>query len=249
MTNKISVVIIVKNGEKTIEKSLNSLQKFNEIIVYDNGSTDATIKISQKFKNVKLVIGDFIGFGETKNKAILQTKNDWVLSVDSDEVFPIKLVDEILNKDLRNQTIYNLKRDNYYNQKLVCCCGWGNDFVLRLFNKNTTKFNNNKVHEHLIFDNLNIEKLQNSFNHYTFNNAEELILKMNHYSNLWAIHNLDKKTSSPTKAIAKAMFAFIKCYVFKVGFLNGYQGFLISLSNANGVFYKYIKLYEMQNEN
>lgn len=245
MADNITVIILTKNSQKYIYTCLAALKKFDEIILLDNGSKDATIEIARKFKNVKVYSSEFIGFGPLKNLAISYATHDWILSVDSDEIFDNALVDEILNLDLENQTIYSILRDNYYNKKIIRCCGWNNDFVLRLFNKNTTKFNNKQVHESIIIvKDTKIQKLKNSFKHYSFNNAKELIEKMQNYSSLYAKEYKNKKYSSPSKAIFRALFAFLKNYFFQKGFLYGYEGLLIAISNANGVFYKYIKLYE-----
>lgn len=244
MANKISVTILTKNSSKYIKECLEALQKFDEIIILDNGSTDNTIQISSTFSNAKVYENEFIGFGPLKNLAISYTSNDWVLSVDSDEIFSPELVDEILNKKLESNKVYSILRDNYYNGKLVKCCGWGNDYVNRLFNKQTTKFNDKEVHESLRLENLGVEKLENTFKHYSFNNASELLDKMDRYSTLYAKEHKGKKSSSPSKAFFRALFAFIKNYFFQRGFLCGYEGLAISISNANGVFYKYLKLYE-----
>ena len=245
MVNKISVTILTKNSSQYIKECLSALQKFDEIIILDNGSTDDTMKIAAQFKNVKLVEHEFIGFGPLKNLAISYTSNDWILSVDSDEIFSDTLVDEILNKNLDETKVYSILRDNYYNGKLVKCCGWGNDFVNRLFNKKVTKFNNKEVHESLVLDGVSVERVDNTFKHYSFNNASELLDKMDRYSSLYAKEHKGKKNSSPSKAFFRALFAFIKNYFLQKGFLCGYEGLAISISNANGVFYKYLKLYEV----
>lgn len=246
MAEKISVTLLVKDSELHLKECLNALEKFDEIIVLDNGSSDNTINIAQTFSNVKIFKNDFIGFGPLKNLAISYASNDWIFSVDSDEILTKELISEITSTKLDNNTIYSISRDNYYNGKLIQACGWQNDFVKRIFNKNTTKFNDKQVHESLIQnENIKILKLDNKMKHYTFNNASELVEKMQKYSTLWAYENKGIKTSSPIKAFLRASFSFLKNYIFQKGFLYGYEGLIISISNANGVFYKYIKLYEV----
>lgn len=90
----ISVVVLAKNNEKTIENSLKSLLDFDDVVVYDNGSTDETINIAKKFSNVNLIQGEFKGFGWTKNHATSFAKNDWILIIDSDEVVDSELLGE-----------------------------------------------------------------------------------------------------------------------------------------------------------
>jgi len=242
---KISVTILTKNSSLYMNECLSALKSFDEIIILDNGSSDETINIAKEFPNVKIYEHEFIGFGPLKNLAISHTSNDWVFSIDSDEIISHDLVSEITSLQLNKNNIYSISRDNYYNGKLIQACGWQNDFVHRLFNKTTTTFNNKLVHESLNINKHTMVKLKNNMKHYTFNSASELVDKMQKYSTLWANENKNIKKSSPSKAFFRAMFSFVKNYFFQKGFLYGYEGLIISISNANGVFYKYMKLYEV----
>jgi len=245
MYNKISVTMITKDASRYIVESLQALVRFDEVIILDNGSSDDTIELAKLFDNVSIYESEFIGFGALKNLAIEYSQNDWILSVDSDEVLSSQLVDEILSLDLDSSRVYSILRDNYYDKRLMRCCGWEGDWVMRLFNKERVLFNLNRVHESLaLSDNISVERLQYPMKHFTYQNAQELVTKMQYYSTLWAEDYRGKRSSSPTKAITRAIFAFVKFYIFKKGFFSGYEGLLISITNANGVFYKYIKLYE-----
>ncbi len=242
---KISVTILTKNSSKYIKQCLEALQSFDEIIILDNGSTDDTLKIAQHYPHVKIVTHDFIGFGPLKNMALTHASNEWILSVDSDEIFSKALVDEILNLSLEKHTIYSILRDNYYGDQHIDGCGWQNDYVQRLFNKNITQFSDKQVHESLIIKpHLTIKKLTHRFKHYSYDNTSHLIDKMQKYSSLYAQEHKNTKTSSPSKAFLRGTYTFIKNYWFQRGFLCGYAGFLISLTNASTTYYKYIKLYE-----
>lgn len=249
MVNGISVTILTKNSQKYIKECLVALADFNEIIILDNGSNDKTLEIAKKFKNVKIYKSEFIGFGPLKNLAIEYASEDWILSIDSDEIFSKDLVKEILNLKLENNCVYSILRHNYYNGEKVNCCGWQNDWVNRLFNKNHTKFNNRQVHESIILNKkIKIKKLKNNFKHYSYDNASQLIEKMQKYSTLYAQDNknhIKHIKLAIFRAYFNALYSFIKNYFFQKGFLYGYRGLLISVSNASGVFYKYIKLYEM----
>ncbi len=245
--NKISVTILTKNSERYIEECLKALREFDEIVILDNGSTDNTMDLAKFFSNVRVFEHDFIGFGPLKNLAAEKAKNDWILSVDSDEVLSIQLVSEILNKPLEDSTVYSMKRNNFYNGKLVNCCGWGNDWVNRLFNRTATCFNDKQVHESLEVKQVKVKQLNETFKHYSYDNAGELLQKMDKYSSLWAYDNQDRY-SSTLLAVIKSIFAFIKFYFIKGGVFAGYRGFLISFSNAAGVLYKYMKLYEQKNK-
>ncbi len=249
MAESISVTMITRDASRYLAESLDALRRFDEVIVLDNGSTDNTIALAQTFSNVKVFKSPFIGFGPLKNLAASYAKNEWILSVDSDEIFSKKLVDEIFALSLDQGRIYAIVRDNYYNGKLMRCCGWENDSVDRLYNRGPVYFNDNQVHESLVFpEGITRETLRYRFRHYTYESAEELIAKMQYYSTLWAADHIGKKSASPAKAVVRSLFAFVKFYFFKKGLMNGYEGLLISVTNANSVFYKYIKLYEMNRE-
>ncbi len=249
MKNKISVTILTKNSQEYILECLNALVDFDEIILLDNGSTDRTMDFAKEFKNVKIFEHKFIGFGPMKKLAVSFTSNDWVLSIDSDEILSKQLTKEILDLNLKVTCVYSILRDNYYNKKLIKACGWDNDYQLRLFNKTMTNFNDKQVHEGLIINkSMQTIKLNNAFKHYTFNEVGQLLKKMDTYAALYAIENKNKKRATPFMAFIKATFAFFKNYFLQKGFLYGYEGLLISVSNANGVFYKYMKLYEENNK-
>ena len=244
MLGQISVIILTKNSARHLEAVLDALKRFNEVIIVDNGSTDDSLEIAQNFENVKIFEHDFIGFGPLKRYATSLTKNDWVLSIDSDEIVSNDLVNEMESLKYDTHTVYAIQRDNYYKTRLMKCCTWDNDYVLRLFNKKFVSFDKKKVHESLVIYDVSVVKLVYTMKHYTSQSIEELISKMQHYSTLYAQEHKGVKRSSVSKAVFRALFSFIKSYFFKRGILYGYEGLVISVSNANGVFYKYMKLLE-----
>jgi len=245
----ISAIVLAKNNDKTIRKTLQSLVSFEDVVVYDNGSTDNTIKIAQDFKNVNLIQGEFKGFGWTKNKAVSFAKNDWVIIIDSDEVIDEILLNTLKTKKLNENTVYQLNFKAFYKDIQVQYCGWNNQKIKRMYNKRTTSYTMNDVHEDIISDNLNIELLDGNVEHYSYHTISQFIIKADHYSTLFAQNNLGKKSSSPLKAILNGIYSFIKTYFFKRGFLDGYVGLIISFSHMVTNFYKYIKLYELNKEN
>ncbi len=241
----ISVVMLTKNAQKSLHESLQALVDFPEVIVLDNGSSDRTVEIAKSFSNVKIYESDFIGFGPLKNLAISYASYPWILSIDSDEVLSTALIEEIKGLDLEDEKcIYAIERDNFYQQNHIACCGWQGDFVLRLFSKKKTKFSAVQVHESLQTTGMQVVKLKGHMKHYAYESIEQLIDKLQFYSSLYAKENSGKKHASPSKAFFRAAFTFFKNYVLQKGFLYGYEGLLISVCNANGTFYKYMKLYE-----
>jgi len=247
--NNISVVVLAKNNDNTIKKTLQSLQGFDDVVVYDNGSTDESINIAKSFLNVNLIQGEFKGFGWTKNHAVTYAKNDWILIIDSDEVVDDILFNSLKNKNLDKNSVYKLNFKAFYKDIQVKYCGWNNQKIKRLYNKNITKYNDNDVHEDIITEGLNIDYLDGNVEHYSYHSISQFVQKADHYSTLFAKNNMGKKKSSPLKAILNAKYSFIKTYFFKKGFLDGYVGLVIAFSHMVTNFYKYIKLYELNKEN
>ncbi len=244
MVNKISVVIIVKNGEKTIGSTLDALKSFSNVVVYDNGSVDSTISIAESYPNVSLILGDFLGFGPTKNKAVTYAKHDWIFSLDADEVVSKSLVDSLKMKALDQHVVYQIFRKNYYKDIHIKHC-WNNDKIVRLYHRQNAKFNDKKVHENIVIKGLEVKLLDGFVDHYPYNNISDFIKKVDVYSSEFASDNKGARRSSPVKAILNGSFSFFKTYFLKRGFLDGYAGLVIAFSHMATNFYKYIKLYEL----
>ncbi|MES2198753.1 MAG: glycosyltransferase family 2 protein [Chlamydiota bacterium] len=242
---KISVTVLVKNSEETLEATLNSVRAFPEVVLLDTGSTDATLQIAEKFSNVKVFHAPFQGFGPTHNLLSSLATYDFILSLDSDEVLSFELVEEIGELSLDPNCIYSITRDNYYLGKHIKgCSGWYPDFVTRLYNRKSTSFDDAAVHEKIIQGPLKKIHLKHSMSHTPYRKVADFLHKMQTYTTLFAEQNKGRKASSLGKAILHGFACFFKSYILKRGFLFGYEGFFISLYNGHTAFYKYIKLLE-----
>lgn len=241
----LSIVVNVKNGERYLEQCLKSLAKFEDVVLLDNYSTDNTIEIAKSFSNVNVQQCPFQGMGKVRNIAASYAKNDWVFFVDCDEVLEPTLVDVLLNYKFQRGNIYNIYRKNYYDQKSIETSSWGNDWIKRLYNRQDTSFAENEVHDNFIDKLPNVKIHGGSMLHFPYECVEQLINKMQFYSTLYARQHYNKKFPKLWTIPFRAFLMFLKCYVLKRGFLDGYEGFVISSYNAMGVFSKYIKLYEL----
>jgi glycosyltransferase involved in cell wall biosynthesis len=244
----ISVTVLAKNSEKYLKEVLKSLSLFGEVIVYDTGSTDETIDIAQSFPNVRVIRAPFVGFGPTHNMASAAAKNNWILSMDSDEIATPELVKAITNEDLDLKSVYSFQRHNYFNGKFIKWCGWYPDRQIRLYNKTKTKFSDDQVHEAIVSEGMRSVALPGPIIHYSYGSINDFLSKMQSYSTLFASQNRGKKKSSLSKALAHGFFAFFKSYFLKMGFLGGYEGYVISAYNSHTAYYKYLKLYEANHE-
>lgn len=246
--SSISVTILAKNAQKTLYECLLALKDFDEVILLDNQSSDDTRQIAQSFPNVRIYENEFIGFGALKNLAISYAKNDWILSIDSDEVLESSAIEEIKTLALNENTIYSLPRKNLYKGEWIKACGWYPDYVKRLFNRKITRFNDNVVHESVIVPQQCREaRLQNAIKHYTATNMESIITKMNTYTTHSAQEKYYKgKKPNLLLAIFRFHIVFIKDYFIRKGFLYGYKGFNIALLNSLGAYFRYAKIYDFQ---
>lgn len=253
MTQRIpaTAAMLVKNSERYLIEVLTALGDFDEVLLLDNGSTDRTFDIASQFKNVSYFKHEFTGFGPLKNTAARLAQNDWIFSIDSDEVPDSELIESIRTAVAENlpQNIYALSRLNHYNGRLIKACGWYPDILPRLYHRGFTRFSDRKVHESLLVPkDAQVYTLAGRLKHYSFENAEGLIQKMQQYSTLYAEENRFKKKTSAFKALLHGGVSFIKNYIFKRGFAYGSDGLTISAANAQGSYYKYIKLNE-RNQN
>lgn len=243
---KISVCILAKNAQKHLKECLEALMKFDEVILLDNQSSDKTQIIARSFSNVSIYESEFIGFGALKNLVASYAKNDWILSIDSDEVLEDLALETIAMLRLEPKVVYSLSRKNLYRDEWIKGCGWSPDFVKRLFNKKFASFNSNQVHESVMIpQNGREEKLNGYLRHYAFESVDELLDKLHRYSSMWA----DEKSKTTKKAsifgaVGRFVWVFLKDYFFRGGVLYGYKGLVIASCSAGGAFFKYVKLYE-----
>ncbi len=241
-----SVIIITKNEAFHIARCLDSVSWADEIIVLDSGSEDNTVEICRRYTD-KVFVTDWPGFGVQKQRALDHAQGDWVFSIDADEVVSPELKVEIQAAMVESSVNgYEIPRLSSYCGKQKRHGGWYPYYVLRLFKRETGCFTDTVVHERILVQG-DVGQLSVPLLHDAFINLEEVLHKVNSYSSLGANMLYEKKVSSSlAKALFKALWTFIRSYGLKAGFLDGQQGLMLAISNAEGTYYKYIKLLELQ---
>jgi glycosyltransferase involved in cell wall biosynthesis len=234
MSNSLSVVIISKNEEDFIGEAVKSAQFAAEVIVLDSYSDDRTCEIAKKL-GAKVFQKEWQGYGAQKNIAVTLASNDWVFVLDSDERITAELKNEI-TETLENPFFdgYKIARLNCFFGKNIKTCGLYPDFSIRLFNRLKGEFENVPVHESVRIIG-KVSKLKNHMIHLAYDNVEEFTKKQKKYA------KLSTKEKSIIKSLIAPCWTFINLYVFKLGFLDGRHGFLISKIYASYTFWKYFK--------
>jgi glycosyltransferase involved in cell wall biosynthesis len=241
-TTGVSVIVITRDEEHVIADCLESVRWADEIVVLDCGSTDRTVQICRTFTD-RVYETDWPGFGIQKNRALSHATRDWVLSLDADEQVTPDLAEEIRNQlpDTGANGLVIPFRSSYLG-RFMRHGDWRNESHLRLFRRTTGRFSDDAVHERLIVEG-EIGALVNPILHHSFASVEEVQDKVNRYSTAGAERRFASgKRSSLLKALSRACWTFFRGYVLKAGFLDGREGFLLAVSNAEGSYYTHLKL-------
>ena len=242
---KISACIISFNEEKKIEECLKSLQGVaDEIIIVDSLSTDGTLAIADKYTD-KIFHQKFLGHIEQKNLAVKKASNDWILSLDCDERLSEELRQSILKiKDELDQAdAYRMPRKTFYIYRWLNHC-WYPDLKTRLFNRNTSHWGGTNPHDHIVTKGDNTVRLKGDIYHYSFDSISDHLKTIDSFTEIGADELVRKnKTVTVISPLTHASWTFIKLYVFKRGFLDGFAGLVVSVLSYMHVFIKYSKAY------
>ena len=241
--SRISAVLMVRDAEASLAATLDGLKDLAEVVIFDNGSKDGTLEIAGRYPNVKIHRGEFTGFGPTRNQAASLAGTDWVLSIDADEVPDAEFLKALDGLGLDNPSVvFAVERQNYLLGKRVRHAGWGSQWLTRLYNRGTHRFTDVAVHEKVELKDWETPvKLAGTLRHTAMRDAGDFLVKMHRYTMLKAGES--EKTYPPLVILLKTFWAFIRSYFLRLGVLDGWRGLLISVSEANGVFYKYIVIY------
>lgn len=240
----LSVSIIVKNGEPLIRRCVESVAWADEIIVVDSGSTDHTCNICRELGAQVTQTADFPGYGQQKNRALDRTTGDWVLALDHDEWVSPQLREEIqaVTANSGDTVAYALPRLSNFCGRDMRHSGWWPDPVIRLFRRGEGRFSEDHMHDRLVV-NGKLGKLEHPLRHDPMPTLDHVINKINGYSSAGARFNFAHgRRASLSQAIFHGWWAFVRTYFLHAGFLDGREGFMLSVSNAEGTYYRYLKL-------
>jgi len=241
---KISAVIITKNEEKILARCLESVKWADEIIVVDSGSADNTREIAKAF-GAKVINRKWEGFARQKNFAIAAAKHPWVLSLDADEVVTDSLKEEIKKTVIAGAAAgYYIPRRTFFYGRLLKHGSIYPDNQLRLFKKDSGKYEDTEIHERFLLKG-NPGFLKNPMSHYSKESVKAHVEAMNKYTTL-EVKRAVKIGYRPTgySVLIKPVFYFMKHYIVKAGFLDGFAGLVYYFVNAMYIFTRELKIME-----
>ena len=242
---KISATIITKNEEANIAACIQSLAWADEIVVVDSGSTDKTVEIARQFTD-KVFVETWQGQGHQKNRAVELARGPWIVSLDADERISPELAREIRSAiEDDPDAAFAMRRKNMYQGRWIRHCGWWPDWVKRVFRKDTARFSTDVIHDSLQPD-TPIRHLKHPIEHHSFHSPEDFLNRAYWYAHHQALEmHRDGRKASAWTAISHALFTLFQTYCLRFGFLDGAAGLLVAVTNAVGVFYRYMMLRDL----
>lgn len=255
MSTKISALLITYNEEKNMRRYLNDVDFADEIIIIDSYSIDKTEEIAIQNPKVTFIKRKFDNFTNQRNYGLSLAKNDWVTFFDADEGISTQLKKEIISI-FNNQPkfdAYFVYRKFFFKKKHIKYSGMQNDKAIRIFKKSKSQYRLDRMVHEIIECNGEVGFLTNKLDHYTFDNEQEYLDKLNSYSSLRA-QELRLKGLKPSfyHYKIKPAYRFFNYFVMRLGFLDGKDGYTIAKLHAISVAnrYKYLdEIYRKENQN
>ncbi len=242
----LAVVIVAKNEAARIADCVASASFANEVLVLDSGSSDRTAQVAEA-AGARVIVTDWPGYGPQVVRGFSMATSDWVLSLDADERIPPDLQAEIVAA-LASDAFdgFRLQRWSEFCGRVMHHGGWRPDRTLRLGRRAKSGFTDDFLHAHMTVDG-RVGDLAASLVHHSYPDVRDVLEKLDRYSSGSARDMQARgRTGSLTKAIAHGLFAFVRTYLLKLGFLDGRHGLMLAIYNAEYAYYKYVKLMFMQ---
>ncbi len=248
---KITAIIPTFNEEKHIAEAIQSVRWADEILVVDSLSTDKTVEIA-KSAGAKVISREYGYSASQKNWAIPQASHPWIFLLDADERCTPELESEI-KSILKNGTAHHafwIHRVNHFMGKRINYSGWQSDKVVRLFKRDTCKYQDLKVHAE-IESSGSISKLKNKILHYTYTDLANYLKKADRYTTWGAMDRFEKFQKSGRRIgfaylILRPIGRFFRHYFWRLGFLDGTHGLVVSLLSSYNIFIRALKIWRLQ---
>lgn len=253
MNIPITACIITLNEADRIGKCLESLSFCDEIIVVDSGSSDDTVALANKH-GAKVLYRAFDGYRSQKQFSVDSAQNDWVVCLDADEIISPKLrksIEDMRQSGFNKATGFLFARCSNYHGRFLRHGNAYPDRVLRLFDRRSAGWHGDReIHEHVVNQGPSL-RLDGDLLHYPYRSFKHELDKLRSYANKMAQHNFNiGKKPSVLKMITSPMWLFIRGFIIRLGFLDGWRSFIYHINNSVYAFHKELflrDLYELNN--
>jgi glycosyltransferase involved in cell wall biosynthesis len=238
---RLSAIVITRNEATKIADCLESLAFCDERIVVDCGSEDDTVRIAREH-GARVEHHAFEGFGAQKNFALSLASGEWVLSVDADERISPALAAEI-TAAIGDSGVdgYEMPRSSSFLGRAMRHSGWYPDYVLRVFRRGRAQFSNDIVHEHVACEGP-VRRLKEPLLHFPVERIEDALSRVDRYSSAGAEQMVASgRRVTFASGFLHGFWTFIRTYLLRAGFLDGREGLLLAIANAEGAYYRYMK--------
>ncbi|MBI2822073.1 MAG: glycosyltransferase family 2 protein [Acidobacteria bacterium] len=243
----VSAVLITLNEEKNIEEAIRSVSWADEVVVVDAFSSDATAEICRRC-GARLIQREWKGYVEQKNFAAAQARERWVFSLDADERVSPSLQEEIRALSGSGVNGYRIPRRTFFLNQWIEHTSWSPDYQVRLFDRTRGRWRGGRLHESVEVDG-SVGRLHNPLLHYSYRSVGEFLQRLDRYSRLAAEDCYEQgRRARAHHLLAEPVAAFIKSYFIKRGFQDGLAGLAVSALAGISVFFRYLKLLEMERE-
>jgi glycosyltransferase involved in cell wall biosynthesis len=247
MRDKISACLTIGNEESNIRRCLESLNWVDEIVVVDSFSKDRTVEICKEYTS-RVYQHEWLGYVGQKDLIKKMAIHPWILFIDADEEVSAELREEIMAEfesgNNRNYVGYAFPRKVYFLGKWIMHGEWWPDIKMRLYLKEKGVCTGREPHDHVVVHGP-VKRLTGCLHHYTYDDIADQIMTMNRFSTIASAGLLEERRRfSGIDLIFRPMFRFLKGYILKGGFRDGFRGLIIAMLSATGVFFKYAKLWE-----
>jgi glycosyltransferase involved in cell wall biosynthesis len=240
----LSVIVISRDNEATIRRCLASVAWADEVVVVDSGSTDRTREIAREFTANVHQTPDFPGHGPQKNRALDRATRDWIFSLDSDEWVTPELRAELEATMAApgDKAAFFMPRRSSFCGRFMRHSGWWPDYITRLWRRGAARFSEDHTHDRVIVDG-KMGRLRQPILHEAVTDLEQMLVKINMYSSSSAaIFHRDGRRATLFTALLHGSWAFFRTYFLRLGFLDGREGFMLAVINAENSYYRYAKL-------
>ncbi len=248
MAERLTVLVPVKNEEANLRACLESAREIaDELLVADSGSTDATMEIAREF-DARIIEREYVNSADMKNWAIPQAAHPWVMVLDADERITPELANAVRDA-LRDPTVegFSVRRRSFAFGHAIRYCGWQGDVLIRMFRRDTCRYDTRRVHAAVDVPSEKIQRLAGDLLHYTYRDFRQFIEKFDRYTT-WSAEDLNDRgtRASAMRLFLKPQLRFLKQYVWRQGFRDGMPGLVLCGLSATTVFVRYAKLWVMQ---